>query len=122
MINCSITIYKYYNHNHTNIYATIIHIDHTYSSSIILQLRESLGGVESTPSWLIVWFGDDKTFIAKFEGNMEIRQALVAGRIKAVLREFIQRRKRMKVAENLALQLAGRLFLGMSLEERRART
>ena len=69
-----------------------------------------------------MWYGDDKTFIAKFEGNMEIRQALAAGRIKAVIREFIQRRKRMKVAEHLALQLAGRLFLGMSLEERSART
>ena len=41
-----------------------------------IQLRRDLGGVQYTPTILIVFFDDDRTLRAKYEGLSEIQQGM----------------------------------------------
>lgn len=41
-----------------------------------VQLRRDLGGVQYTPTILVVFFDDDRTLRAKYEGLREIQQGM----------------------------------------------
>ena len=41
-----------------------------------VQLRRDLGGVQYTPTILVVFFSDDRTLRAKYEGLREIQQGM----------------------------------------------
>ena len=41
-----------------------------------IQLRRDLGGVQYTPTILVVFFSDDRTLRAKYEGLREIQQGM----------------------------------------------
>ncbi len=77
--------------------------------------------MQYTPTILIVWYGDDSTFLAKFEGEGEVKVAIRTGRLEAVIKEFIERRVKLKLAEKLAEELAEHVGKQMSERERRIR-
>ena len=53
---------------------------HSQSLNLVIfntfQLREDLGGVQYVPTFLVVFFGDDGTYRAKYERIQPIREAL----------------------------------------------
>ena len=79
-----------------------------------LQLRRELGGVQYTPSFLIVSFLEDRGEIRRYEGNLEVRAALQSGKLQKDFDECLQRRARIRVAENLAERLAAGLAAAMA--------
>ena len=89
-----------------------------------LQLREDVGGVEYTPTFLVVFFDDDKTTIAQYEGTDAIMGALASKRIHAVIQEFVRRRAKLKMAERmaglLALRVAGMMIGAQQQQEARS--
>ena len=88
------------------------------------QVRDDLGGVQYTPTILVLFYDDDGIARAKFEGTEEIRKAMATGILKEVIREFIRRRNRLKVAERmaeaLAMQVAGMMI--SAEQQRRSRS
>ena len=54
-----------------NYLTNIIHV-----TCLFIQLRRDLGGVQYTPTILIVFFDDDRTLRAKYEGLSEIQQGM----------------------------------------------
>lgn len=82
-------------------------------------MRKDLGGVEIAPSFIIVFYDDDGIYKASYEGVAEIREALSRGRIQAVIKEFMERRMKLKLAEHLAGQLAAHV-LGARLRQARS--
>lgn len=88
------------------------------------QLREDVGGVEYTPTFLVVFFDDDKTTIAQYEGTDAIMGALASKRIHAVIQEFVRRRAKLKMAERmaglLALRVAGMMIGAQQQQEARS--
>ena len=90
----------------------------------LFQLRRELGGVEYTPSFLIVSFLEDRGEIRRCEGSLEVRTAFETGKIRRDFEECLERRARIRVAENLAERLASGLAAAMQArrkqEEERA--
>ena len=70
---------------------------------------------------MLVWFGEGSTYRAKFEGEGEIRQALGTGRLNGVMKEFLDRRVKLKLAEHMAEELATHVRDEMSEREKRIR-
>lgn len=89
-------------------------------------MRADLGGVQFTPTILMVFYGDGSVQRAKFEGTKEIGEGLnsyafsykikfdswhyppfplFSGRIKAVIKELIDRRVKLKLAERMTEQV-----------------
>jgi len=99
-----------------NLWEKISYVYNNYNA----QLRDDLGGVQYTPSILILFYDDDGIARAKFEGTEEIRKGMATGLLKEVIREFIRRRNRLKaserMAEALAIHVAGMMI---SAEQRR---
>jgi len=99
-----------------NLWEKISYVYNNYNA----QLRDDIGGVQYTPSILILFYDDDGIARAKFEGTEEIRKGMVTGLLKEVIREFIRRRNRLKaserMAEALAIHVAGMMI---SAEQRR---
>ena len=60
-----------------------------------------------------MFYGDDNTVRAKFEGIDEINDGFKKGIIKAVIENFTERRKKLKMAERLAENFASGLALHM---------
>jgi hypothetical protein len=52
----------------------------------VFQLRDDLGGVEYTPTILIVFFDHDGVQIGKVEGHMKIEGAIRTGEMERRLR------------------------------------
>ena len=92
-----------------------------YENSLIcfarIQLRRELGGVQYTPSFLIVSFLEDRGEIRRYEGSLEVRAAFETGKLRRDFEECLERRARLRVAENLAERLAA--GLAAAVEERR---
>ena len=86
-----------------------------------IQLRRDLGGVQYTPTILIMFFADDKTFRAKYEGEAEVRQGLGSGRIRGIIKEFLERRVKVKMAERMAEELATHVATTMTEREKKLR-
>lgn len=80
-----------------------------------LQLRDDLGGVEYTPTILVVLFHEDTKKICKIEGADKIRGAIRSGAAEAIIRGFMEERVKLKMADRLAEQLALRLAFGMAV-------
>lgn len=57
-----------------------------------LQLREDLGGIEYTPTFIFVFFSENGIQRAKYEGTAEIQRGLQTGTMKGVIRELQRRR------------------------------
>lgn len=79
------------------------------------QLREDLGGVEYTPTILVVLFQEDRKRIAKIEGTDKIRGAIRSGAAEALISAFIEQRVKLRMADKLAEQMAMRLALGLAV-------
>jgi thiol-disulfide isomerase/thioredoxin len=79
------------------------------------ELRDDLGGVQYTPTILIVLFNDDKKKIAQIEGTDKIRAAIRSGAAEAIISAFMEERVKLRMAERLAEQMALRLALGMAV-------
>ena len=73
---------------------------------------------------MVLFYDDDGIARAKFEGTEEITKAKATGILKEVIREFIRRRNRLKVAERmaeaLAMQVAGMMI--SAEQQRRSRS
>lgn len=79
------------------------------------QLRDDLGGVEFTPTVLVVLFHEDTKKIAKIEGVDKVRGAIRSGAAEAIIRGFMEERVKLRMADRLAEQLALRLAFGMAV-------
>ena len=92
---------------------------------LLFQLRRELGGVQYTPSFLIVSFLEDRGEIRRYEGNLEVRTAFETGKVRRDFEECLERRARIRAAENLAERLASGLAAAMEArrkqEEERAK-
>ena len=87
-----------------------------YACSVsLLQLRRNLGGVEYTPTILVVLFEEERKKIAKIEGVDKIRGAIRSGAADALITAFMEQRVKLRMAERLAEQMALRLALGMAM-------
>lgn len=60
-----------------------------------------------------MFYGDEHTLRAKFEGIDEIKEGFEKETIKGVIENFSERRKKLKMAERLAEGLASGLALHM---------
>ena len=58
---------------------------------------------------------------AKYEGELEIKQTLGSGRIKGVIKEFIERRVKLKLVEHVAEELSTAVAGEMSEKEKQLR-
>lgn len=72
------------------------------------EVRDDLGGVEKVPTVLVVFFDDENVRIAQVEGAAEVRQAIRSGGLERVIKQYVDRRMKLKIAE----RLAGALFVG----------
>ena len=90
-------------------------------STLPIQLRRDLGGVQYTPTILIIFYTDDKTYRAKYEGESEVRQGLGSGRIRGIIKEFLDRRVKVKLAGRMAEELATHVASEMSEREKKIR-
>ena len=86
---------------------------------LVLQLRRELGGVQYTPSFLIVSFLEDRGEIRRYEGNLEVRAAFETGKVRRDFEECLERRARIRVAENLAERLAAGMAAAMEARRQR---
>ena len=81
--------------------------------------------MQYTPSFLIVSFLEDRGEVRRFEGTLEVRTVLETGKIRKDFEECLERRARLRVAENLAERLASGLAAAMEgrrkQEEERAK-
>ena len=85
----------------------------------VLQLREDLGGVRFTPTFLVVFYDmETKLVIYKAEGTEEVRMALQSGKAKNIIKAFVDKRIKLKLSERLAEEFAGAL---QEEQRRRAR-
>ena len=84
-------------------------------SCICTQMRDDLGGVEYTPTVLVVLFHDDSKKIAKIEGADKIRSAITSGAAEALIGAFMEDRVKLRMADRLAEQMALRLAFGMAM-------
>ena len=95
-----------------------------------LQLREDLGDIRFTPTFVFAFFNDDGTQYAKFEGESEIMSAVDSGRIDAVIKELMSRRTKLKMVDGMAelaakmmvMKLVGAMAEDSSEKEERGRT
>ena len=86
-------------------------------SSCLFQLRRDLGGIRFTPTIAIVFFDDDVR-ITKVEGENEIIFGLRTGAIHRVIKEYIDQKVKLKIAEQIAEQLFKGAIVG-ELEKRK---
>ena len=77
-----------------------------------------MGGVKYAPSILVVFFDDDKVHVIRAEGEEEVKLGLRTGVIERKIKEFIDRRIKLKAVEHLAEQFAG-ILLASEAERRR---
>ena len=82
---------------------------------ICLQLRRDLGGVECTPTVLVVLFERQRKKIAQIEGVDKIRGAIRSGAAEALISAFMEERVKLRMADRLAEQMALRLALGVAM-------
>lgn len=80
----------------------------------IQQLRRDLGGVQSTPTILIVFFNNDGKKIAKIEGADKIQVAVKSGNAEKIIRAFMEQHMKLKRAEKLAGELAFFMTMGLA--------
>ena len=69
--------------------------------------------MQYTPSFLIVSFLEDRGEVRRFEGTFEVKTAFETGKIRRDFEECLERRARLRVAENLAERLASGLAAAM---------
>ena len=55
-----------------------------------------------------MFFDDENVRIAQVEGAAEVRQAIRSGGLERVIKQYVDRRMKLKIAE----RLAGALFMG----------
>jgi hypothetical protein len=65
------------------------------------------------PTIAVVFFPDDGTAIKSVEGEEGIRIALRTGTFHKAIKEFIDQRMKLKLAERMAEQLAGAIAVNM---------
>lgn len=73
--------------------------------SLRFQLREDLGDIKYCPTIVAVFFADDGIEIRKAEGEENIRMAIRSGVIHRGIKEFIDKRVKLKIAEKMAEHL-----------------
>jgi DNA repair exonuclease SbcCD ATPase subunit len=66
-----------------------------------------LHGVRFSPTVIIALFDDDDIIIKRAEGEDEIKVALRIGAFEQIIKEFIDKRMKLKLAERLAEEFAG---------------
>lgn len=81
-------------------------------------MRRELGGVQYTPSFLIVSFLEDRGEIRRYEGSLEVISAFETGKLRRDFEECLERRARLRVAEDLAERLTSGLAAAMRNKER----
>eukprot|EP00731_Ephydatia_muelleri_P017200 Em0010g298a len=94
------------------------------------ELREDLGDIRFTPTFVFAFFNDDGTQYAKFEGESEIMSAVDSGRIDAIIKELMSRRTKLKMVDGMAelaakmmvMKLVGAMAEDSSEKEERGRT
>lgn len=78
-----------------------------------------MGGIKFTPTLLVVFYDDDdKVAIYKAEGVIEVQRSLQTNRAKEVMEMFLERRKKLKIAEKLAEHLTDALRADMQQRQR----
>ena len=77
------------------------------------QLREDLGKVQYTPTFVFAFFNDDGTEYAKFEGENEITLGMMSGQIDGVINELMKRRTKLKVVDGMAALAAKMMVMRM---------
>lgn len=70
------------------------------------ELRRDIGGVQYTPTIVAVFFGSGSVSRAKYEGEAEVRNGISTGQIEGVIKELVNRRVKLKMAEKVAGDLA----------------
>ena len=85
------------------------------------QLRDDLGGITHTPTVIVVFYDDDGMRIRTAQGVEEVRLAMRTGWFKTRIRDFLEQRAKLKLAERLAEELAGHLKNEMEERQKRAR-
>ena len=73
-----------------------------------------MGGVQITPTVLIIFFHDEGKKIAKIEGATKIQIAVKSGTAEKTIRTFMEQRMKSKMAERLAGELALRMAIGVA--------
>lgn len=81
-------------------------------------MRRELGGVQYTPAFLIVSFLEDRGEIRRYEGSLEVRAAFETGKLRRDFEECLERRARLRVAEDLAERLASGLAAAVQARRR----
>lgn len=81
----------------------------------MLQLRDDLGGVQYTPTVLVVLFQEGRKKIAQIEGADKIRAAIRSGAAEALISAFMEERMKLKMADRLAQRMALGLALSMAV-------
>lgn len=76
---------------------------------MINQLRSDLGGIEKVPTIVVVFFDDGGLRITQVEGAVEAAGAIKSGALEAIIKQYMERRMRLKATE----RLAGALLLGV---------
>lgn len=81
----------------------------------MLQLRDDLGGVQYTPTVLVVLFQEERKKIAQIEGADKIRGAIRSGAAEALISAFMEERVKLRMADRLAQRMALGLALSMAV-------
>ena len=72
--------------------------------------------MQFTPTILVLWFGADKIYRAKYEGEAEILKGLSNGRMKEIISDFKERRKKLKMTQHLMKEVVMSGQLGIHNE------
>ena len=80
-------------------------------------MRKDLGGVDIAPTLIIAFFDDDRVHIKQVNGEDKICLGIRSGAIEGTIKEFVDQRMKLKLAERLTEELAG-VFVGDLKAER----
>ena len=72
--------------------------------------------MQFTPTILVLWFGADKIYRAKYEGETEILKGLSNGRMKEIISDFKERRKKLKITQHMMTEVVMAARLGIHNE------
>ena len=69
------------------------------------QLRQDLHGIRFTPTIIVVFFDDSDVRTTKIEGEDDIRMGIGTGAIHRVIKQYIDQKMKLKMAERFAEEL-----------------
>lgn len=81
-------------------------------------MREELGDLKCCPTIVAVLFTDEGRIIRGVEGEDAIRRAIRTKAFHQVIKDLIDKRIKLKIAERMAERLAGVVVAGMLLKHR----